>query len=100
MVCGKKLAQYIRVNTGYRDGSSQIQAMSIRVDGEVWFCTNPKMYNIMYPVSWGGPGSLTVEEAIKKSGYVDNTDTGVGYDKALKTLSDMRKSIRKVERIS
>ena len=57
----------------YRDGSSEIQAMSIRVDGEVWFCTNPKMYNIVYPVSWGGPGSLTLEEAIKKSGYVDNS---------------------------
>ena len=57
----------------YRYAASECQAMSILVDGNVWFCTNPKMYEVQYPVSWGGPGSLTTEEAIRRSGYVENS---------------------------
>lgn len=57
----------------YRNGNSEIQSLSIIVDKKPWFITNPKMFNVQHPTSWGGLDSITTEEAIMKSGYVDNS---------------------------
>lgn len=54
----------------YRDGSSEIQAMSIRVNGEVWFCTNPKFWYELYKPGYNDRDEL---EVIKNTGYVGNS---------------------------
>lgn len=54
----------------YRDGSSEIQSMSIRVDGEVWFCTDPRFWSELYKMDYKGRNGL---EVIKNTGYVGNS---------------------------
>jgi hypothetical protein len=54
----------------YRDGSSEIQSMSIRVDGEVWFCTDPRFWSELYKMDYNGRNGL---EVIKNTGYVGNS---------------------------
>ena len=54
----------------YRDGSSEIQSMSIRVDGEVWFCTDPRFWTELYKMDYNGRNGL---EVIKNTGYVGNS---------------------------
>lgn len=54
----------------YRDGSSEIQSMSIRVDGEVWFCTDPRFWSELYKMDYRGRNGL---EVIKNTGYVGNS---------------------------
>lgn len=54
----------------YRDGSSEIQSMSIRVDGEVWFCTDPRFWTELYKMDYKGRNGL---EVIKNTGYVGNS---------------------------
>ena len=54
----------------YRDGSSEIQAMSIRVDGEVWFCTDPRFWRELGKRGWKDNETNNV---IKETGYVGNS---------------------------
>jgi len=54
----------------YRDGSSEIQSMSIRVDGDVWFCTDPRYWTELYKIDYRGRNGL---EVIKNTGYVGNS---------------------------
>ena len=61
----------------YRDGSSEIQSMSIRVDGEVWFCTDPRFWTELYKMDYMGRNGL---EVIKNTGYVGNScGQAMGY---------------------
>ena len=69
----------------YRDGSSQIQALSIKVDGKTWFCTNPKFYDELYNNTPDDirykPG--TDNAIIKRTGYVTNS-----WGEAMKHIHD------------
>lgn len=61
----------------YRDGSSEIQSMSIRVDGEVWFCTDPRFWSELYKMDYRKRNGL---EVIKNTGYVGNSwGEAMGY---------------------
>ena len=69
----------------YRDGSTEIQVFSIIVDGEVWFCTNPKFFDELYNHT---PDEIRYKEGtdldiIKRTGYVENC-----YGSAMKYVHD------------
>ena len=55
----------------YRNGGSECQAMSIVVDGETWFCTDPRFWSELYKThSYDKSAEMDV---IKRTGYVGNS---------------------------
>ena len=54
----------------YRDGNSEIQAMSIVVDGETWFCTDPRFWDELGKKGWKNNETNNV---IRDTGYVGNS---------------------------
>ena len=59
----------------YRDGGSECQALSIVVDGETWFCTDPRFWDELYRNT---PSDIRYKDGtdldiIKCTGYVPNS---------------------------
>lgn len=54
----------------HRNGSSEVQAMSILVDSEVWFCTDPRFWNELYKMGYERSAEIDI---IKRTGYVGNS---------------------------
>ena len=53
-----------KINWRWR--SSEMHVLSIIVDGDAWFCTNPKFYHLQYQKG----NSKTEEEIIRETGFV------------------------------
>ena len=63
----------------YRYGGSECQAMSITVDGETWFCTDPRFWDELYKMD-NHLDDLCGNEVIKRTGYVGNSwGEAMGY---------------------
>ena len=54
----------------YRNGGSECQAMSIIVDGETWFCTNPLFWQ---EVHYRGDYDDEANKVIRETGHVGNS---------------------------
>ena len=54
----------------YRYAASECQAMSIIVDGETWFCTDPRYWMEMYKTRYDKSEEMNI---IKRTGYVGNS---------------------------
>ena len=61
----------------YRYGRTECQVMSIIVDGETWFSTDPRFWSELYKMDYMGRNGL---EVIKNTGYVGNSyGQAMGY---------------------
>ena len=61
----------------YRNGRSECQVMSIIVDGETWFSTDPRFWCELGKRGWK---SNKVDEVIRDTGYVGNSwGEAMGY---------------------
>ena len=70
----------------YRDGTSEIQSLYIKVDGETWFCTDPRFYKEVYKIPHNelkGTQRKLALSIIKYSGYVPNA-----WGEAMKYVHD------------